>query len=197
MRYFLKPKLSAGLLGVGALLLLIGCSSYVNELPPEEVLKLYFSLLTSGDLKAAAQLKYNPATEWGYMKEALGAAVVLAMMSVVIRLTGLNPFTTMINCWLIENFVSEENRKYVLYAVGVLLVIMTVVFYNFLTGFLHRLNVEVDRKAFEGSEIEVLETQVVGDRAFVEYVIYLEDGRELPKRAELWFRDGRWYIRKL
>jgi len=168
----------------------------VSGLPPEEVLKLYFSLLSSGDVAAASSLKYNPATEWGYIKEALGAAIVLAMFSVVIRLTGMNPFAFMLNCWLIEKFVSPENRKYVLYAVGVFFLLTTLSIYFFLTTYLHRITVNADKIAFDNTEMEILETEVVGDRAFVYYVLVLPDGREIERKAELWNIDGKWLIRK-
>ncbi|EDP76058.1 hypothetical protein [Hydrogenivirga sp. 128-5-R1-1] len=195
MKYYLSSKALVSLLFLGALFV-AGCTSYVGGSSPEEVVKLYHSLLSSGDVKSAAGLRYNPAGEWGYMKEALGAAVVLALMSVVIRLTGLNPFSTMLNCWLIENFVSPENRKYVLYAVGVLFILTAGGIYFFLTTYLHRLMVNADRIAFENTEIEILETEMLGDRAFVYYVLTLPDGREVERRAELWNRDGKWLIRK-
>ncbi len=197
MNFSLSSKASVSLILLGALLLFLGCSSTVSQLPPEEVLKLYFSHLSAGDIASASELRYNPFREWGYMKEALSMAVVLALMSVVIRFTGMNPFSTMFNCWLIENFVSPENRKYVLLAVGAVFLLTLWSIYHFFTSYLQRIVVTADRTAFENSQIEVVGTEIKGDRAYVEYVLILPDGREFEKRAELRFQDGMWRVRKL
>jgi hypothetical protein len=194
MKYSLSLK---ALLSLTIPFFILACSGY-GYLTPEETLQSYVNLLMEGRIGEASELRYSPLREWANFKEVLGAVLVLSLITVVIRLTGLNPFSTMLSCYLIENHVSRENRKYVLAAIGIFFVLTAVGFYSFLTGFLTRLTVETDLLVLDNpARVEVLDSRISGNIAYVSYVLIYPNGEEVEREAELHFQKGLWRVKRL
>ena len=195
MRYSLTSK---AFVSLPLYFFLLSCLSSSPSLPPAETLQAYVNALMTGDLKTAMALKYSVAGDLALIKEVIGATIVLAILYVTIRLTGMNPFSTMLSCMLIDRYVSPQNRKYILLAIGVFVIGSAFFFYRLLTTLPVRVAVEADRLMFEGvSEVEIADTRVSKDRAEVWYIVYYKDGRERERKAELVLQGGEWRVRRL
>ncbi len=195
MRYSLTSK---AFVSLPLYFFLLSCFSSSPSLPPAETLQAYVNALMTGDLKTAMALKYSVAGDLALIKEVIGATIVLAILYVTIRLTGMNPFSTMLSCMLIDRYVSPQNRKYILLAIGVFVIGSAFFFYRLLTTLPVRVAVEADRLMFEGvSEVEIADTRVSKDRAEVWYIVYYKDGRERERKAELVLQGGEWRVRRL
>ncbi len=195
MRYFFSSR---ELISLPLILLLITSCVSQTYLTPEESLQNYINLIAEGRLEEASVLRYAPLREWVNLKEVLGAVLVLGLLGVAIRLTGLNPFVAMLQCRIIEKTVSPENRKYVLVGVVILWVVMGVGFYKFLESFLKNTVLELDALMLEGVvSVEVLGSEVRGKSAFVSYELTYEDGKTFRKKAELKLQGGVWRVVRL
>ncbi len=195
MRYSLTSK---AFVSLPLYFFLLSCFSSSPSLPPAETLQAYVNALMTGDLKTAMALKYSVAGDLALIKEVIGATIVLAILYVTIRLTGMNPFSTMLSCMLIDRYVLPQNRKYILLAIGVFVIGSAFFFYRLLTTLPVRVAVEADRLMFEGvSEVEIADTRVSKDRAEVWYIVYYKDGRERERKAELVLQGGEWRVRRL
>ncbi len=179
-------------------LLITGYSASGEIQTPQDTLRLYVLSLSEGNLDVATALKYTPLLEWSGAKEAIGAALIVGLVSLVIKLTGLNPFTTLLSCYIVERYVSPENRKFIYIAVILLGFASVIYAYTAISSILTRTVVEIDRVIVEDArEVKILGTDFQDSRAYVDYLIEYADGRERKGRALLLWRKGRWYVKEL
>lgn len=194
MSYSLKLKAFLSLI---FLTLILSCQSPDRTLTPEETFTAYVELIVEGKLKEASLLRYDPLLEWDVMKKVLGGVLLIGTISVVIRLTGLNPFTALLHCYLIENHVSPSNRKYVLAGIFILILLTSYGLYWKLSDILIRIPLEIDAHIIgKPLEVKVLDASFKGKRSFVDYELVYENTKRRG-RAELVFQRGGWRIRKL
>ena len=180
------------------LLLLPACSPELQTLTPADTLIAYVNFLAEGDFSSAMALRHSASDNIGVFKEVIGGALVLALMYVVINLTGLNPFSTMLSCMLIDKFVSPENRKLILVAVVGLVVLFTFYFYKLITFIPMRAIYEVDRQIVkEGAVVEILSSEIKGKKAEVKYRVLNPDGTQTVRKAKLVLVGGVWKIKSL
>ena len=179
-------------------LFITGCSASGEIQTPQDTLRLYVLSLSEGNLDVATALKYTPLLEWSGAKEVIGAALIVGLMSLIIRLTGLNPFTTLLSCYIVERYVSPENRKFIYIAVALLGFVSVIYAYTAISSILTRTVVEIDRVVVKDArELKILGTDFQDSRAYVDYLIEYADGKERKGRALLLWRKGRWYVKEL
>ena len=179
-------------------LFVVGCSAREEVQTPQEILRLYILSLSQGNLEIASALKYTPLLEWSGVKEVIGVALVIGILSLLIRLTGLNPFSTLLSCYLIERYVSPENRKFIYVTIALLGLVSIFYAYRVISGLLTRTVVEIDRVVAEGAkEVRILGTDFEKDKVYLDYLIEYADGRERKGKALLLWRRGRWYVKEL
>ncbi len=165
---------------------------------PAEVLEAYIISLLGDNMSIASELRFNPLSDWVNFMDVIGTLFVISFLLVAVKLTGLNPFSTMLNCWLIKNFVSEENRRYIpVIIVGVVLA-GTIALYFTLSNLLMTINMRIDKAVLDGvKEVRVLSSNVSDDKAFVEYELRFADGQKVKRRAELKLQKGSWRVNRL
>lgn len=179
-------------------LFITGCSASGEIQTPQDTLRLYVLSLSEGNLDVATALKYTPLLEWSGAKEVIGAALIVGLMSLIIRLTGLNPFTTLLSCYIVERYVSPENRKFIYIAVALLGFVSVIYAYTAISSILTRTVVEIDRVVVKDArDVKILGTDFQDSRAYVDYLIEYADGKERKGRALLLWRKGRWYVKEL
>ena len=179
-------------------LFITGCSASGEIQTPQDTLRLYVLSLSEGNLDVATALKYTPLLEWSGAKEVIGAALIVGLMSLIIRLTGLNPFTTLLSCYIVERYVSPENRKFIYIAVVLLGFVAVIYAYTAISSILTRTVVEIDRVVVKDArDVKILGTDFQDSRAYVDYLIEYADGKERKGRALLLWRKGRWYVKEL
>ncbi len=194
MNYFLNLRLLSPLLLIAVVL--IACSQGVN-LSPEETLTTYLNALASGDLKTASALKYDPVT-WKEAKSLILFGLFFGVAFLLLKLTHLNPFLALLQCKLIEEFVSPENRKYILLAILVAVIVIAVGAYHLVTGFVRSIAINTDRVLIQGMQrVDTLGSSLQGDEVMVDYVIYFKDGKVRRGKAQVKLQGGMWKVHRL
>ncbi len=194
MSYCLNLRLLSLLLIIAVSL--IACS-HGTGLSPEETLTTYINALASGDLKTANALKYDPIT-WKEAKSLILFGLFFGAAFLLLKLTHLNPFLAILQCRIIEEFVSPENRKYIVLAVLVAVLVVAVGAYNLVTGFVRGIAMNTDKVLVQNMQrVEVLGSSLQGDKVIVDYVIHFRDGKIKKGKAEVRLQGGVWKVHRL
>ena len=116
----------------------------------------------------------------------------------LLKLTHLNPFLALLQCRIIEEFVSPENRKYVVLAVLVAVLVVAIGAYNLITGFVRGIAMNTDKVLVQNMQrVEVLGSSLQGDKVIVDYVIHFRDGKIKKGKAEVRLQGGVWKVHRL
>ncbi len=187
----------SGKLVVFLLFLLVSCGGVSEEtLTPERTLAVYVDALKKGDSRTVDILKYRRPIPPEVRNGVIAFIFIFALMGALVRITGFDPFLTMFLCRVIDS-LSPQSRVMALLATLVLTLAIGYGGWKLLSGLVMKMAVMKDLTVVEGSEkIEVLSTEVRGNRALVRYRVVFK-GRSYEREAVLILEGRTWKVDQL